>query len=244
MSPSQFHAKKEITSTNNNINGLLPPPLKISKESHLIKKSSSSPPSSSSSSSSSTSSSSLVNNVMTQAMPVSSYKQPPPQQRHPVIIYTHSPKVIHTHPKDFMQLVQKLTGLSRLEEDGGHPSPQQPPKQQYGAGIEAMVGDKECERKNVAIIRNEDETSSVITEENNCSSSMGENQVNSCFMARENPILEHPLNPYMTNLSVLTSEFACSNQSLLNYSDSLFFSHNMRTSIPSSLEGVKEIREQ
>ncbi|KAL2342483.1 hypothetical protein Fmac_003768 [Flemingia macrophylla] len=34
------------------------------------------------------------------------------RKREPVIIYTHSPRVIHTHPTNFMQLVQKLTGLS------------------------------------------------------------------------------------------------------------------------------------
>ncbi|KAK9060020.1 hypothetical protein SSX86_020724 [Deinandra increscens subsp. villosa] len=32
--------------------------------------------------------------------------------RKPVIIYTRSPKVIHTKPHDFMALVQKLTGHS------------------------------------------------------------------------------------------------------------------------------------
>ncbi|XVE55191.1 hypothetical protein DITRI_Ditri03aG0139700 [Diplodiscus trichospermus] len=40
--------------------------------------------------------------------------QPPQQQptqiRPPVIIYTVSPKVIHTNPSDFMNLVQRLTG--------------------------------------------------------------------------------------------------------------------------------------
>ncbi|KAL1193043.1 Nuclear speckle RNA-binding protein B [Cardamine amara subsp. amara] len=47
-------------------------------------------------------------------------QQPPPTQIHqqeplqlpdgPVIIYTVSPKIIHTHPNDFMALVQRLTG--------------------------------------------------------------------------------------------------------------------------------------
>jgi hypothetical protein len=39
--------------------------------------------------------------------------QPPrrQQQQQPVIIYTHSPKVIRTNPRDFMSIVQKLTGL-------------------------------------------------------------------------------------------------------------------------------------
>ncbi|KAJ7954108.1 VQ motif-containing protein [Quillaja saponaria] len=35
------------------------------------------------------------------------------QQRKPIIIYTHSPKIIHTQARDFMALVQKLTGMSR-----------------------------------------------------------------------------------------------------------------------------------
>ena len=34
------------------------------------------------------------------------------QRRQPVIIYTHSPKIIHTQARDFMALVQRLTGLS------------------------------------------------------------------------------------------------------------------------------------
>ncbi|XP_038987035.1 formin-like protein 2 [Phoenix dactylifera] len=35
---------------------------------------------------------------------------PPPQLRPPVITYTESPKVIHTSPCDFKELVQRLTG--------------------------------------------------------------------------------------------------------------------------------------
>ncbi|KAM7277493.1 hypothetical protein ACFE04_019359 [Oxalis oulophora] len=31
----------------------------------------------------------------------------------PIIIYAHSPKIIHTQASDFMALVQRLTGLSR-----------------------------------------------------------------------------------------------------------------------------------
>lgn len=150
-----------------------------------------------------------------------------------------------------MSLVQKLTGLSRSgeeKEEGGNQSPQQLSNQEFGGDVAAVVGDKESDRKNVNIVKNEDnETSSVITEENNCSS-VGENQVNSCFMTGEPSMLEPRLNPYVTNLPVLapsSAEFACSSQPFLNYTDSLFFSHNMRNSIPSSvtLEGMKEFRE-
>ncbi|PKA54116.1 Protein MKS1 [Apostasia shenzhenica] len=35
----------------------------------------------------------------------------------PVIIYTHSPKVIHTQARDFMALVQRLTGLSSSSDE-------------------------------------------------------------------------------------------------------------------------------
>jgi len=35
---------------------------------------------------------------------------PTMQQKQPVIIYTHSPKVIHTEAREFMTLVQRLTG--------------------------------------------------------------------------------------------------------------------------------------
>ncbi|EOA36400.1 hypothetical protein CARUB_v10010842mg [Capsella rubella] len=55
--------------------------------------------------------------------PLAPHPQPPPPQIHeqeepsqsrpprgPVIIYTVSPKIIHTHPNNFMTLVQRLTG--------------------------------------------------------------------------------------------------------------------------------------
>lgn len=56
------------------------------------------------------------------------------QHRPPVIIYTVSPKVIHTNPNEFMTLVQRLTGpsaqspimgssYSAFQDDGGAVSP-------------------------------------------------------------------------------------------------------------------------
>ncbi|KAJ6930783.1 nuclear speckle RNA-binding protein B-like [Populus alba x Populus x berolinensis] len=44
-------------------------------------------------------------------------KPPQTQPRPPVIIYTLSPKVIHTNPNDFMNLVQRLTGSSSTSTD-------------------------------------------------------------------------------------------------------------------------------
>ncbi|CAK8534139.1 unnamed protein product [Lathyrus sativus] len=248
MSPSQFHAKKEITpiftkSNNNNGNGMLPPHLKINRDSHFIKKSSSSPPSSSSSSSST--SSTMINSMATS-------NKPPQQHRHPVIIYTHSPRVIHTEPKDFMQLVQKLTGLTRSEEKVKNDennivssSQHQPPKQE--SGTSNMVGDKENDQKKVVMQRNEDNdvSSSVITDEHIYGNNIGENRENQYFIATEAPMFEPPFNPYLTNyLASNSAEFLYSSPPLLpllNYSDS-FFSHNMTAGLPNSntLEGMNE----
>ncbi|KAJ7975132.1 putative VQ motif-containing protein [Quillaja saponaria] len=241
MSPTQFHAKKEITHSNNN-GAMHPPPLKINRDSHFIKKSLSPPPPSCSTSSSS-SSSSIVNGVMA----AGSTK---PQQRHPVIIYTHSPKVIHTHPRDFMALVQKLTGLSRSDEDDdNNNSKNKPPKPKSKAETANVMSGDKVSTENGKMVGNEDnESSSVVTDENNCSSIYsGDGQVNSCFMTP--PIFEPPTsNLYMTNIPVFTpssADFLCSNQQFLNYTDSLFFSHNMRTSVSSSasLEGMNDLRE-
>ncbi|KAJ4827216.1 hypothetical protein Tsubulata_040204 [Turnera subulata] len=232
MSPTNFHdhhAKPNNNNNNNNNNMVCPPTLKVNRESHMIKKSSSSsssPPSSSSSSASN-------------SLGIVGSSKPPPQ-RHPVIIYTHSPKIIHTHPKDFMALVQKLTGLSRSDNDD-HQNPHQV-KQEKGNKVH------EEEKKNVKInVRGDDnDSSSVITEEN-CGGSIGDGQVHSCFVP---PIFDPP-NPYITNIPVFTpnsADFLCANQPFYNYTDSLFFTPppSMRTSIPSSTttsEVVNEFRE-
>ncbi|CAA7410426.1 unnamed protein product [Spirodela intermedia] len=85
-------------------------PLKVHHNSHLIHKHSPSPSSSSSSSSPSSSAGD--------------------QQQQPVIIYTSAPRIIHTPAKDFMRLVQKLTGLCPSDngdgDDGGDEG--QPPR--------------------------------------------------------------------------------------------------------------------
>lgn len=68
------------------LQGPRPAPLKIHKDSHKIRK-----------------------------PPVA--PQPPAYPpRQPVIIYTVSPKIIHTNPSEFMDLVQRLTGLSSAAE--------------------------------------------------------------------------------------------------------------------------------
>lgn len=80
MDSSDFPSSK---SPRKELQGPRPAPLKVRKDSYKIKK----PP--------------------LAPQPV---QQPPAQIRPPVIIYTVSPKVIHTNPSDFMNLVQRLTG--------------------------------------------------------------------------------------------------------------------------------------
>jgi hypothetical protein len=70
------------------LQGPRPTPLRINKDSHKIKK----PP------------------LAPQQQQQQQQQLPPPRQ--PIIIYTVSPKVIHTTPGDFMNLVQRLTGSS------------------------------------------------------------------------------------------------------------------------------------
>lgn len=219
MSPAQFHAKKEMM----NNNALCPPPLKISKDSHLIKKPSSA---SSGSATSPSSSSSSINGVTGLTKP---------QQRHPVIIYTHSPKIIHTHPSDFMALVQKLTGLSRSDDDTVATPHDHHRKSEPGNDADSKIlnPDHENKNKNIGLGNQDDnnESSSVVTEEN-CSSVGDVGQViNSCFVS---PIFEPPANAYMANIPAFTPtsvEFLRSNQPFYNYNDSLFLTAGMTKGI-------------
>ncbi|KAL4311746.1 hypothetical protein GQ457_01G012640 [Hibiscus cannabinus] len=71
------------------LQGPRPAPLKVRKDSHKIKKPQSAP---------------------------QQQQQQPSQIRPPVIIYIASPKVIHTNPSDFMNLVQRLTGSTSLSD--------------------------------------------------------------------------------------------------------------------------------
>ncbi|KAL6295070.1 hypothetical protein ACE6H2_003212 [Prunus campanulata] len=83
------------------MNGNRPSPLKINKASYLIQK----PPNNNNSSS----------RMANQQHP-HEHQQHHQQQRQPVIIYTQSPKIIHTQARDFMALVQKLTGLDQTQQ--------------------------------------------------------------------------------------------------------------------------------
>ncbi|KAK8959971.1 Protein MKS1 [Platanthera guangdongensis] len=74
------------------LQGPRPSPLKVNKDSHKLKKPSFPPPAA--------------------AAPAAATSH----RRPPVIIYTVSPKVIHTKPSEFMSLVQRLTGCASSSE--------------------------------------------------------------------------------------------------------------------------------
>ncbi|KAK1406550.1 hypothetical protein QVD17_41970 [Tagetes erecta] len=93
---------------------------------------------------------------------VANKTQPPPPPP-PVIIYTHSPKVIHTHPRDFMALVQKLTGYTPSKEETQPTEDQDRRQRQEQGNME------------------DNESSSGVTEEHG-SSVNDVPQVNSCFV--------------------------------------------------------------
>ncbi|OMP12166.1 VQ motif-containing protein [Corchorus olitorius] len=78
MSPANPHKRALKTGM---INGLRPSRLKINKDSHLIQK--------------------------PVPVPVPAPKQQQHKQGPVIIIYTNSPKIIHTQARDFMALVQK-----------------------------------------------------------------------------------------------------------------------------------------
>ncbi|XP_068649226.1 VQ motif-containing protein 8, chloroplastic-like [Aristolochia californica] len=210
MSPSQIrdgHAPSSETNAQRSST------LKINKESHLIHKS---PPSSSSSSSSSSPLTVAAAAAVTTLSKRQDHQHHPHQQRHrPVIIYTHSPKIIRTEARDFMALVQKLTGLSRSEDP-----PLRPPS--------AEGHPSSSEGNNSTRVFNSDDatssSSSVLTDEN-CGMS-DQAQVHAASIS---PIFDVQ-NPYFSDIPLFTpnsSDFFCSPPSAYRYPDAVFTSHNM-----------------
>ncbi|CAA3023225.1 Hypothetical predicted protein [Olea europaea subsp. europaea] len=204
MSPRQLHdqyVNKELPN-----NGTIPTPLKINKDSHFIKKLPSS-------------SSSIINGVASK----------PPQPRYPVIIYTHSPKVIHTHPRDFMALVQKLTGYSPSESED-EPANLKP---------ESNDGYSD-ENVKKSVINDDNESSSVVTDENinGSSCTFGDSQVNSRFV---------PPNPGFNSLPCFhpnSTDILSSAPPFYNETESLMFMHKMRSSFSTStLDAMKDLPE-
>ncbi|KAL9330208.1 hypothetical protein ACSQ67_005211 [Phaseolus vulgaris] len=124
------------------------------------------------------------------------------QHKEPVIIYTQSPRIIQTHARHFMELVQKLTGIhhSDLDDTGDADA--------FEPATPSLLGELE---------ENEETAASVITEEEDSCNSVGE--VKSSFMTLESSLMPD----YVTNFAVFGSEFlnANPNQPLMHFADPL-----------------------
>ncbi|XP_057765751.1 VQ motif-containing protein 8, chloroplastic-like [Salvia miltiorrhiza] len=108
-------------------------------------------------------------------------------KRQPVIIYTHSPKVIHAQPHDFMILVQRLTGMSRDDEDD--------------TSVKSDSDQKEVNNSAIADESSET-TSSVVTDDE---SVMGDvKQDSGMYKMSNNFLLEAPL------FTPASNDFFCS----------------------------------
>ncbi|XP_021975424.1 VQ motif-containing protein 20-like [Helianthus annuus] len=190
MSPTPFHAKQEQYEYGTYDH----PPLKTTKDSNFIH---CLPPPSSTE----------------KTKPVE--QQPPPR---PLIIYTHSPKVIHTQPRDFMALVQKLTGYTRPLEDTQR------------AKCQANIDDNE--------------STSVVTEEHGSSVN---HDINSCFVEGGVGVAPPPFrlgfDPYFNPTPVFPTnrvDFLCTPSPFYN-PDSMFLNRNSLSS--SSLRVLKDFRD-
>ncbi|KAG6757757.1 hypothetical protein POTOM_038082 [Populus tomentosa] len=225
MSSGKYHYGQS------NINGQRPSPLKINKESHLIRKSSAS--SSANSTSNSSSSVSIID------PPVFGEKQEQQQQKNqPVIIYTHSPKVIHTQAKDFMALVQKLTGLSRSNNQEMAPLAQQRQDHQGVVSKGLKAGKGNCnERKHVGHGDNH-------STEQNCH---GAAAAAAAVDTVVSPFLKPPNAPHFADVPLFTptsSDFFFSPRPVFRCPDSVFASPKMGNPIsPSVLEFFKGLPE-
>ncbi|KAG9448924.1 hypothetical protein H6P81_008889 [Aristolochia fimbriata] len=203
MSPSQFHDKDPHR---REINGARPTPLKINKDSHLLQKQTVS----------ATSSIAIAAAVSKQL----DHQKQRIQQRHPVIIYTHSPKIIRTEARDFMALVQKLTGLTRSHDD-------EPPE----------PGPADTGPSRVVAGSDDGASSSVVTDEN---SAVTNTSVSPGFDPPQ-------INPFFHDAPLFTptgSDFFCSPQSIYRCPDPMFNSPSIGSAFsPSVMEVLKAYRE-
>ncbi|XP_050374446.1 VQ motif-containing protein 8, chloroplastic-like [Argentina anserina] len=205
-------ARRETTMSGNR-----PTPLKINRDSHLIHK-----------------------QQPSRMAGSQGYHQQQEQQRRPVIIYTYSPKVIHTRPHDFMALVQKLTGLSRSDENQTHKE-----LAAYKTLHARQVGDHKDDSTIADRSINDNETSSGMTDEISGGDIREEENVNvggdvqadkSCFKASSagpnrsfsgfSPMQQQNQHPYFADIPMFTPtsmnqhQYFCSPRPLNRFPDS------------------------
>ncbi|EXB77504.1 hypothetical protein L484_015429 [Morus notabilis] len=180
------------------INGARPSPLKINKESHTIYK------------------------------PSNHHQMNPPQRHQPVIIYTHSPRIIHTEPRNFMAVVQNLTGMSRSNDNKNNhkttssSSQQRPISSQDSQPVISNSSTSEAKSDN-------NESSSVLTDEINNGSD-------------RNYTLS---NPSLADIPLFTPNFFCSPRAAFRFPDATSSPNLGSSSLvsPSFLEFMKGLPE-
>ncbi|XVF84771.1 hypothetical protein PTKIN_Ptkin17bG0065400 [Pterospermum kingtungense] len=151
-----------------------------------------------------------------------------PKRQGPVIIYTHSPKIIHTQARDFMALVQKLTGFSRSDEVN-ETEPSRRRKNNKANDKEGKIDMK------LGAKRQEDnDSSSALTDEIGGFSIDGGdvNNVSSSYV----PMTVSPANPFFADIPLFTpnsTDFFCSPKPAYKFPDM----ENLNS--PSLLEFIK-----
>ncbi|XVE84862.1 hypothetical protein DITRI_Ditri17bG0046500 [Diplodiscus trichospermus] len=177
------------------MNGLRPSPLKISKGSHPIQKPSA--------------------GVLSQAAAAHTKQQ---QRQGPVIIYTHSPKIIHTQAQDFMALVQKLTGFSRSDEVYETNPSRSFRKEAKHNSFPSLEGDISM---TLAANRHEDnDSSSALTDENGGFGVAGGDVNNDSSSFVSTTI--SPTNPFLADIPLFTpnsTDLFCSPRPVYKFAD-------------------------
>ncbi|KAJ4843487.1 hypothetical protein Tsubulata_043688 [Turnera subulata] len=217
MSPVKFHHNEHSL-----INGPRPAPLMINKASRVTYKHSST-------------SSSSTNFVAPKV--VGGGAKP---RNRPVIIYTHSPKVIHTQPKDFMALVQELTGLSRpnkvLDEKASLP-PQQEEQLLVYKGRSKKAADGACSDI-------DNESSSILTDEKYGSGGVGASYDDISGVIKPENVDNNPFFADMPLFTPNSASFFCSPRPIYKFQDSGYESPNVGNLVsPSAFEFLKGLPE-
>ncbi|KAK1416137.1 hypothetical protein QVD17_31925 [Tagetes erecta] len=135
-----------------------------------------------------------------------------PIRKAPIIIYIHSPEIIHTKPRDFMALVQKLTGFSSSKDQQQQQQQQQQQNKtlkQDGYDLNQFSNDFDATHE--------------------------ENKI----MKSKSPMFDMPSNRYVADIPLFTpntSDYLFSPQRFLKLSDMVSSSPNMTPSLsPGSL---------
>ncbi|XLR01885.1 hypothetical protein S83_068083 [Arachis hypogaea] len=166
-------------------------------------------------------------------------QKPSSEQRKPIIIYTVSPKIIHTKAQDFMALVQRLTGMSSSNSNNEA-------SENFGSSLSDVsnnssgIKQQQMNETSSALRRDND----IIHEDND--DDYGDNKKPGASIHQYSPNTTSLMNfadmPLFTPNS--SSDIFCSSRSLLfKHSDSSPYGILGNLISPSGLEFIKELPE-